>query len=70
MWSGKPTARQLFERLDKFEGIGQKKAAMAVEILERDLGVPISAMHGSDIAYDVHVRRVFLRTGLVEPAMI
>ncbi|WP_430336286.1 hypothetical protein [Rhodococcus sp. ACT016] len=39
---------------------------MAVEILERDLGVPITDMHGSDIAYDVHVRRVFLRAGLAE----
>jgi endonuclease III len=37
---------------------------MAVEILERDLGVPVQAMEGSDIAYDIHVRRVFLRTGL------
>lgn len=52
-------------RLD-FPGIGQKKAAMAVEILDRDLGVPIRELDGSDIAYDVHVRRVFLRTGLAE----
>lgn len=39
---------------------------MAVEILERDLHVPLSALNGGDIAYDVHVRRVFLRTGLVD----
>lgn len=39
---------------------------MAVEILERDLRVPIRDLHGSDIAYDVHVRRVFLRTGLAD----
>jgi hypothetical protein len=32
----------------------RRKAAMAVEILERDLGVAIGDMHGSDIAYDVH----------------
>jgi len=43
---------------DAFSGIGQKKAAMAVEILERDLGVTIRELKGSDIAYDVHVRRV------------
>ncbi|WP_369722920.1 hypothetical protein AB8Z38_02330 [Bradyrhizobium sp. LLZ17] len=66
VWTGKPTAREVFERLDQFEGIGQKKAAMAVEILERDLSIPISAMGGSDVAYDVHVRRVFLRTGLAQ----
>jgi endonuclease III len=66
IWTGDLTARQIQERLDQFEGIGQKKAAMAVEILERDLRVPITAMEGSDVAYDVHVRRVFLRTGLAE----
>jgi len=66
IWTGNLTARQVYERLDQFEGIGQKKAAMAVEILERDLRVPISAMEGSDVAYDVHVRRVFLRTGLAQ----
>jgi endonuclease III len=66
IWTGNVTARQVYGRLDQFEGIGQKKAAMAVEILERDLRVPIAAMEGSDVAYDVHVRRVFLRTGLAE----
>lgn len=39
---------------------------MAVEILERDLGVTIRELKGSDIAYDVHVRRVLLRIGLAE----
>ncbi len=39
---------------------------MAVEILERDLHVPVADLSGSDIAYDVHVRRVFLRTGLAD----
>jgi endonuclease III len=66
IWDGNLTARQVHERLDVFRGIGQKKAAMAVEILERDLRVPISGMQGSDVAYDIHVRRVFLRTGLAQ----
>jgi uncharacterized HhH-GPD family protein len=66
IWNDHPTARQLQQRLDRFPGVGQKKAAMAVEILDRDLGVPIRELDGSDIAYDVHVRRVFLRTGLAE----
>jgi len=66
IWSDRPTARQLIDRLLTFDGIGLKKAAMAVEMLERDLGVPVREMGGSDIAYDVHVRRVFLRTGLAE----
>ena len=64
IWGDEPTADELERRLLAFDGIGQKKAAMAVEMLERDLKVPIKALHGTDIAYDVHVRRVFLRTGL------
>jgi uncharacterized HhH-GPD family protein len=66
IWNDEPTARQLQQRLDLFPGIGQKKAAMAVEILDRDLEVSIRELDGSDIAYDVHVRRVFLRTGLAD----
>jgi uncharacterized HhH-GPD family protein len=66
IWGDEPTARELQRRLTDFVGIGQKKAAMAVEILERDLGARIRELHGSDIAYDIHVRRVFLRTGLAD----
>ena len=64
IWDDSPTADVLTKRLESFQGIGQKKAAMAVEMLERDLKVEIRELHGTDIAYDVHVRRVFLRTGL------
>ena len=66
IWGDEPTAAELDRRLRAFDGIGQKKAAMAVEMLERDLKVPIKGLHGTDIAYDVHVRRVFLRTGLAD----
>lgn len=66
VWKGEPTARELQARFEAFKGISQKKAAMAVEILYAQLGVEIADMSGSDIAYDVHVRRVMLRTGLAE----
>ncbi len=66
IWGDEPTARGLQQRLLRFPGIGQKKAAMAVEILDRDLGVTVRELSGSDVAYDVHVRRVFLRTGLAQ----
>jgi uncharacterized HhH-GPD family protein len=66
LWSDAPTAVELRRRLEAFPGIGQKKAAMAVEILARDLGKPLRELTGSDVAYDVHLRRVFLRTGLAE----
>jgi uncharacterized HhH-GPD family protein len=66
IWSGEPSAGELRERFELFEGIGQKKSAMAVEILERELCVPLQRLDGSDVAVDVHVRRVFLRSGLAE----
>lgn len=66
VWNDHPSAAELRARLETFPGIGQKKAAMAVEILERDLDVELADLSGSDIAYDVHVRRVFLRSGLAE----
>ena len=66
IWCDNPTADALQKRFDDFVGIGQKKAAMAVEILARDLGVPVQNMERSDIAYDVHIRRVFLRARLAD----
>lgn len=66
VWNDVPTARELQDRLVAFRGISQKKAAMAVEILYAQFGVEIAEMQGSDIAYDVHVRRVMLRTGLAD----
>jgi len=51
-------------RLLAFEGIGEKKAAMAVQILVRHFGVRLSGRECGAVAYDVHVRRVFLRTGM------
>ena len=66
IWSDHPAADQLQSRFDAFVGIGQKKAAMAVEILERDLGVPVRNLERSDVAYDIHLRRVFLRTRLAD----
>jgi len=66
VWNDRPTARQLQERLSEFVGISQKKAAMAVEILSGQRGIEIRDLSGSDIAYDVHVRRVMLRAGLAQ----
>lgn len=67
IWSDQPTARELGRRLLEFEGIGEKKAAMAVMILERDLHWIVLDMTGSDVSYDVHLRRVFLRACLADP---
>jgi len=66
IWAGAPTAIELTERLSAFRGIGRKKAAMAVEILTRHFGVEVRGLECGSVAYDVQVRRVFLRSGLVD----
>lgn len=54
------------ERLTAFDGIGRKKAVMAVEILTRHFGVALEGRECGQVAYDVQVRRVFLRSGLAD----
>lgn len=66
IWADNPDSRFLYSRLREFDGIGQKKASMTVNILSRELGVPIQNKSGIDVSYDVMVRRVFVRTGLVK----
>jgi endonuclease-3 len=57
---------EVTERLSAFDGVGRKKAVMAVEILTRHFGVELEGRECGQVAYDVQVRRVFLRSGLVE----
>ena len=66
IWEDDPTAVELMERLTAFRGIGRKKAAMTVELLTRCFGVRVRELEGGTVAYDTQVRRVFLRSGLVE----
>jgi endonuclease III len=66
IWAPGSTVAEVGERLAAFQGIGRKKAAMAVEILTRHFGVRLAGADEGTVAYDVHVRRVFLRAGLVE----
>lgn len=66
IWPDGARVEEVVERLRAFEGIGDKKAAMAVSILMRHFGVRLEGVECGRVAYDVHVRRVFLRTGLIE----
>lgn len=66
LWKDIRRSDELQSKLDEFEGISQKKAAMATNDLVNRFGVPVQDKSGIDIAYDVHVRRVFLRSGLAE----
>lgn len=65
LWNDNPRSDDLQRRFEEFSGIGQKKASMATNILVRDFDIKVKDKRGIDISYDVHVRRVFLRTDLV-----
>lgn len=66
IWEPGMHVTEVTRRLLTFDGIGEKKAVMAVEILMRHFGIPLEGAECGSVAYDVHVRRVFLRTGLVD----
>jgi len=66
IWNDSPKSSDLNRRFEGFDRIGQKKASMAINILGRDFGVKMKDKKGIDISYDIHIRRVFLRTGLVK----
>jgi endonuclease-3 len=66
IWPAGASVLEVTERLSAFAGIGRKKAVMAAEILTRHFGVALSGRESGQVAYDVQVRRVFLRSGLVD----
>jgi len=45
--------------------MGQKKSSMALNSLVRDYGHEIEDKSIIDISFDVHIRKVFFRSGLV-----
>jgi len=63
IWRNCRTAGEVIERLDEFPGIGKKKAHMAAWLLHEDKH---EFLHWSEIniPVDVHVKRVWKRTGL------
>jgi len=66
---GDPSPREIERRFQEFDGIAQKKASMATNILYRDLHwitVSRENLPEIDVSYDRHVRRVFLRAGLAD----
>lgn len=65
IWKNK-TAAEIVGSLEKFKGISHKKASLGTLILVRDLGIDIIDKENIDIAYDIHIRRLFLRLGLVD----
>ena len=66
IWADGSHVLDVTERLSDFSGIGRKKAVMAVQILSRHFGVRLLGTECGSVAYDIHVRRVFLRSGLAD----
>ncbi len=66
IWPEGEHVTEVRRRLLAFDGIGPKKATMAVELLVRNRGARLRGRECGSVAYDVHVRRVFLRSGLID----
>lgn len=66
IWPSGANVVEVTERFSAFDGIGRKKAVMATEILTRHFGVELEGRESGQVAYDVQVRRVFLRGGLAD----
>lgn len=60
------SAEVIIQRLEEFKGISHKKASLGTLLLIRDLDINVLNRQAIDIAYDVHIRRIFSRMGLVE----
>ena len=65
IWKYPSTANEIIARLNEFKGISQKKATLGVMLLIRDSIIEVEDKNNVDVAFDVHVKRVFLRSGLV-----
>jgi uncharacterized HhH-GPD family protein len=66
IWARGSHVVEVTDRLSAFDGIGRKKAVMAVEILIRHFDADLRGRECGQVAYDIQVRRVFLRSGLAD----
>ena len=65
IWQGNKSSGDIVCSFLEFDGVGVKIATMAANILFRVFKIPMSDTRDIDISPDVHIKRVFKRTGLV-----
>ncbi len=66
IWGEDSSAGNILVKLKEFKGIGHKKASLGLSLLIREFDEPITEKSRIDIAYDLHIRRIFIRSGLTK----
>jgi len=64
IWKSDVSAEEIGKRLEEFKGISKKKAALGCLLLVRDFGVVVKDKENINLAFDLHIRRICLRTGM------
>ena len=70
IWGDNPDSSLIISRFLEFDGCGIKIATMATNLLYRNYKVPMSNLSSIEVSPDVHVRRIFYRTGLVNSSEV
>lgn len=66
IWKNVDSAVEVQRRFREFSGISQKKSSMMTKMLIRDWKFRPNDLATVNLPFDIHVRRVLLRTGLTD----